>query len=657
MAAPRHKIFYDHVPLTSIPPGQEWMPAYESNSRKVIEYLAEKNAGSTAYHGAIRCLTELRDYLVKTQNQYSTVIAEQWYRNTGPYPKGYLSTLQRLQDFYESGEIRPLHSFPKALPYYSGLKGFWKEQLDHFLSSIENGYSHLHLVSIRNCIARFFYAVQEAGLKQPGEITFEFLDNYLANDALASVHAKNRYGHSISDIMIFMADSGLCEHGTAWYANAYVQGKLHRFSECQEGLRMQAESFREESQEFSSEQFAMLIPDFLEKLDKPGYSKPHRTVARATLYGLLVFLAMHQYGYHPCIAAVWLELEKQRFKSTGCNAQRRFLDLFEEYTLEGDFRAEKFFRKKPLKYNLLPRWCRETSDSYLRQREKEGWESSTLCMIRSSVTRFCEFLVRKGLSSFAGITPSLISEFNRQDPHLTVEGKNAYNIRIKKFLRFLEMNAVIPFGTSDALLCSAAATEKNVVTLSSEEVSEIANKADAAETPIELRDKAVLALGLEMGIRSIDIVGINLNDIDWARQSIRILQKKTSHEIRLPMPTSVGNAIYTYIKYGRPRSGSNALILSTKAPFGKASRAVCKAALCRALPKRNKPGSGFHVTRKTFATTRFQKNFGMDAIADMLGHRTRENLFQYLNLDSEKMRLCAIFLKDSCLEMEDGRYD
>lgn len=64
MTRPRNKIFYEHAPLESIPPSQKWLPAYETSSRKVIDYLSENHAGSTMYHGAIRCLTELKDYLV-----------------------------------------------------------------------------------------------------------------------------------------------------------------------------------------------------------------------------------------------------------------------------------------------------------------------------------------------------------------------------------------------------------------------------------------------------------------------------------------------------------------------------------------------------------------------------------------------------------------
>ena len=95
-----------------------------------------------------------------------------------------------------------------------------------------------------------------------------------------------------------------------------------------------------------------------------------------------------------------------------------------------------------------------------------------------------------------------------------------------------------------ALFCIAAKNEKIVVTLTEEELSEMREAHANCTTPMQLRNKAIVLLGTKMGIRASDIVRIQVKDINWDEQTITFVQKKTSHEAMLPMPTAVGNAIY-----------------------------------------------------------------------------------------------------------------
>ena len=132
---------------------------------------------------------------------------------------------------------------------------------------------------------------------------------------------------------------------------------------------------------------------------------------------------------------------------------------------------------------------------YMTLKEKEGWEKSTLNMIRSSVTRFCSFLVTAGLSDFSQLSAEVLKEFNLWDRHLTAEGKNAYNVRIRQFIRFLERKEVVPYGIHQALCCSAASKEKIIVTLTREEKGAIKEKHTNCHSPMELRDRAMMLLG------------------------------------------------------------------------------------------------------------------------------------------------------------------
>ena len=167
-----------------------------------------------------------------------------------------------------------------------------------------------------------------------------------------------------------------------------------------------------------------------------------------------------------------------------------------------------------------------------------------------------------------------------------------------------------------------------------------------------------MLLGTKMGLRASDIVTISLEDIDWDRQTLRIIQVKTDHEILLPMPTEVGNAIYLYIKEGRAneKTTSRYLFIKERVPFDVLTRAACASALRRTLPGRTVPGSGFHVTRKTFATDRLCNVTGKQGIVDLLGQRDTQSLVHYLQMDETRMRMCPLSLAETGLMMEGGRY-
>ena len=173
--------------------------------------------------------------------------------------------------------------------------------------------------------------------------------------------------------------------------------------------------------------------------------------------------------------------------------------------------------------------------------------------------------------------------------------------------------------------------------------------------PIELRDIAIVLLGLKTGLRACDILELRFQDIDWKKRQISIIMKKTKTQITLPMPVEVGNAIYSYLKYGRPDVESDFIFVRSKAPYGRLTGKVCTRALYRILPERNDvKGGGFHVTRRTFATNLLKNHADIDHVMDALGHRDPTSVMKYLLLDDERSRKCGLSLSCTGLMLEGG---
>ena len=132
------------------------------------------------------------------------------------------------------------------------------------------------------------------------------------------------------------------------------------------------------------------------------------------------------------------------------------------------------------------------------------------------------------------------------------------------------------------------------------------------------------------------------------------MQEKTQVEIELPIITVVGNALYRYLVYGRPKTESIYIFVNSRTPHMNLSTNVCTDALNSGVPDRDVFGSGFHVTRKTFASRMLRGGADVDNISNALGHKGNKAVHKYLSLDSERMQLCALSLDEAGIIMKGG---
>jgi site-specific recombinase XerD len=228
-----------------------------------------------------------------------------------------------------------------------------------------------------------------------------------------------------------------------------------------------------------------------------------------------------------------------------------------------------------------------------------------------------------------------------------VEGKNAYAIKIRGFLRFLARKGLVPETLELAVSTEMAPHTSIVTTLSDNQIDAIYTFRQHANRPIKLRNAAIMMLGLRMGLRSSDIANLNLTDISWKESTLSIIQQKTGVHLKLPLPVDVGNSLYRYICEGRPQSHSREVFVHHRAPYYRLQRTafgrILKAAvtpLCE-----SEEIHGFHVTRKTFASKLLASGNAVATIAAALGHVGVGAVDVYLATHEEHMRLCTIGLK------------
>ena len=94
---------------------------------------------------------------------------------------------------------------------------------------------------------------------------------------------------------------------------------------------------------------------------------------------------------------------------------------------------------------------------------------------------------------------------------------------------------------------------------SKEEILQFENQIDRLSI-VGKRDYAMFLLASRLGLRSSDIRLLQFSDIDWDKNEIRIIQKKTKKPVILPLLEDVGTAIIDYVMNARPDKKTKAYL-------------------------------------------------------------------------------------------------
>jgi integrase len=136
------------------------------------------------------------------------------------------------------------------------------------------------------------------------------------------------------------------------------------------------------------------------------------------------------------------------------------------------------------------------------------------------------------------------------------------------FLRYLHSQAIIKRDLACTLVSSRRyAFEGIPPVLRAEHINALLRATRKDRTPKGLRDYAILLLLSTYGLWAGEVTGLQLNDIDWRKDQLRIRHSKTGGETFLPLLAPVGEAILGCLQKGRPAMSARAVFLRARAPF------------------------------------------------------------------------------------------
>jgi len=178
--------------------------------------------------------------------------------------------------------------------------------------------------------------------------------------------------------------------------------------------------------------------------------------------------------------------------------------------------------------------------------------------------------------------------------------------------------------------------------LKPEEVERLLSSFTAA-LPSPHRGYAVVRLALDLGLRSIEINRLKIDDIDWQLGTVTLKHTKSRRQDVLPLPTVTGQALEAYIRHERPQTRDRALFVRHLAPFDQpigvdAIRRVVRDAYGRV----GIPHGRTHGLRHTLACQLVGRGSSIKEVADVLRHRSLNTSLIYAKLDQGALACVAL---------------
>jgi integrase len=271
-------------------------------------------------------------------------------------------------------------------------------------------------------------------------------------------------------------------------------------------------------------------------------------------------------------------------------------------------------------------------------------------LLAGEVRQFLAYLDRAGRGAVGTVTADDVRGFLVEVAPTRTAGTGNVVWSLKRFFAFLNAAGLSGVGV-DGLLARAAPRRVRALPCFTREETDRLIKGIDTGTPCGKRDHAMVVLAVSTGLRCCDIVALRLDEIDWRRDEIRLVQAKTSKPLVLPLPAVTGNAVAEWILHGRPDCDAPEVFVRLQPPYVKLGNSTGSTLMRRRLARAGightaGDGKSFHALRRTAGTRLIESGAGLPLAAQILGHARINSSRRYFSLASEQLRQCCLPLEN-----------
>src|SRR5699024_6989993 len=156
----------------------------------------------------------------------------------------------------------------------------------------------------------------------------------------------------------------------------------------------------------------------------------------------------------------------------------------------------------------------------------------------------------------------------------------------------------------------------------------------------DARDRAILLLLARLGLRSIEVARLQLEDLEWHAGEI-VIRGKAGRNDRMPLPVDVGQALADYLQNGRPETPERHVFLTVRARRKPIPPDLVADVVRRACRRSQLPVVGAHRLRHSLATAMLAKGVSLRDISQVLRHQDLATTAVYAKVDMTSLRAVA----------------
>ena len=274
-------------------------------------------------------------------------------------------------------------------------------------------------------------------------------------------------------------------------------------------------------------------------------------------------------------------------------------------------------------------------------RFERGYAANTLAAYERDLTQFQEFAQASGLAQWGALSADMLESFviALQDQGYSTATVGRKVAAVRSFLHFLFAEGVLA-GELAGWVRQPKVGKRLPHTLSREAVQRLLDAASVEETPLALRDRALLEILYATGMRASEVLNLRVKDVDLANNTV-LCMGKGGKERQIPLYPAARACVQRYIEEGRPfllrETAEKTLFLNNLG--GALTRQglwflVQHYAQAAGLEAWVTP----HTLRHTFATHLLDGGADLREVQQFLGHANITTTQIYTDISSQRKR-------------------
>lgn len=389
------------------------------------------------------------------------------------------------------------------------------------------------------------------------------------------------------------------------------------------------------------------VSHVLQMQSEAGYMDSTIGVSRK-VYNRLELLAdqMGILTFDNTLAEAFLEDHSGQKTGSFCKSRYRLHHIairrLREYADTGQINWKNNIHHKPVRSSLSSLSLQNLSVAYLFFLSNEGKKQNTVYVYQNVMTLFLQYCEKQNTTDLSALKTIIVVNFFKELSKIW----SPFSMRtaapaLRSFLTYAHASEDVVQAIP--LNCPRKTTIPQVLTEDQEDRLWTA----LCSKEVSPRDRALIMLLYVTGVRPIDAIHLLLDDIDWKKGMIYLLQQKTGRPLTLPLAPAVGNAIIEYVTTSRPLSSCRNVFLRAIAPhIPLQDHAACYAIIKRLFQQvgieRTNPSGGARLFRSGTASNLLKADVSLNHIAACLGHSNHESAHAYLSVDRHRMQQCIL---------------